>query len=263
MQTLKEHLSKLKERLDGTKSEPYVEECKQFKTLYFDHETTQSMMDMQAPMRLVVSYTETMMGFLLFNSSPKSIAMVGLGGGSLPKYCHHHFPESSILVLENNPKIIALRERFHIPRNDDRFEVLECDGAIYLKNTDQTFDVLLIDGFSKSGQPSQLCSEDFYASCFACLNPDGVMMINFSGSTGLSRIYQERIDRIFNQATILLTEDEKMNQILFVCNGKLLSTAAEVLQKRSMKLSADHKISLPRTLQNFLKQRKNDAIESS
>lgn len=33
-----------------------------FKALYFESEVTQSFMDMQAPKRLVVSYTETMMG---------------------------------------------------------------------------------------------------------------------------------------------------------------------------------------------------------
>jgi len=261
MQTIKESLSALKERFDGTKGEPFVIESNKFKALYFDHESTQSLMDTRAPMRLVVSYTETMMGFLLFNSNPKSIAMVGLGGGSLAKYCHHHLPDSAIVILENNPKIIALRDQFHIPKNDARFEVRECDGAQYLKNTDKTFDVLLIDGFNKSGQPSQLCSDDFYASCFACLNPDGLMMINFSGSTGLSQIYQDRIHRIFNQSSVLVTEDDRMNQILFACKGTLLSASAEILLKRSIELSISHEVHLPRTFQNFLIQRKNDLIQ--
>ena len=261
MLTLKENLSKLKERFDGTKGEPYIVESKKFKALYFDHESTQSLMDIQAPIRLVVSYTETMMGFLLFNPNPISIAMVGLGGGSLAKYCHHHLPASSIMVLENNPKIIALRDQFQCPKNDSRFEVMECDGAQYLKNTDKKFDVLLIDGFNKSGQPSQLCSDDFYANCFACLNPDGVLIVNFSGSSGLSQIYQERINRIFNQSSVLVTEDDKMNQILFACNGTLLSSTAEALLRHSLQLSATHDIHISRTLQNFLMQRKKDAVD--
>ena len=32
---------------------------------------------------LVLSYTRTMMAFLLFNSEPKRIAVLGLGGGSI------------------------------------------------------------------------------------------------------------------------------------------------------------------------------------
>lgn len=255
MQNLKESFSKLREKLGGTQSDPYVVESKKFKALYFDSESTQSLMDMQAPMRLVVSYTETMMGFLLFHPEPKSIAMIGLGGGSLAKYCHHHLPASSILVLENNAKVIALKNQFHIPDNDARFKVIKEDGAEYLRNTEELFDVLLIDGYTKLGQAPQLCSEDFYASCLASLNPGGIMAINLSGAAGLNQVYQERIDRIFEYQSIAVMEDDRMNQILFVCKGDLLRISAEDLLRRSAQLSRSHEIHLPRTAQNFLLQR--------
>ncbi len=258
MQFLKEGLSRLKEKFDGTQGEPYIIESNKFKALYFDSESTQSLMDMQAPIRLVVSYTETMMGFLLFHSDPKSIAMIGLGGGSLAKYCHHHLPGSSVLVLENNSKVIALKEKFHVPQNDSRFQVVEADGAAYFRNTEEKFDILLIDGYTKLGQAAQLCSEDFYASCLACLNPNGMLVINFSGAAGLNQVYQERIDRIFNRPSILVMEDDRMNQILFVSNGASLTLPAEDLLRRSNYLSKTHEIHLSRTVQNFLLQRKID-----
>lgn len=258
MQLFKEGLSKLKEKFDGTLGEPYIVESKKFKALYFDSESTQSLMDMQSPIRLVVSYTETMMGFLLFRSNPKNIAMIGLGGGSLAKYCHHHLPGASILVMENNPRVIALKDKFHVPENSPHFQVLEADGAAYLRGTEDKFDVLLVDGYTKQGQAAQLCSEDFYASCLACLKPDGVLVINFSGAAGLNQVYQERIDRIFEHPSVLVMEDDRMNQILFVSNGAGLSTPAEDLMRRSRALSGTHNIHLARTTQNFLAQRKAD-----
>jgi spermidine synthase len=258
IQIFKEGLSKLKEKFDGTQGEPYVVESKKFKALYFDSESTQSLMDVQAPIRLVVSYTETMMGFLLFQSNPKSIAMIGLGGGSLAKYCHHHLPGASILVLENNPKVIALKSKFHVPENSVHFKVLEADGAAYLRNTEEQFDVLLVDGYTKLGQAAQLCSEDFYASCLACLKPNGILVINFSGAAGLNQVYQERIDRIFDHPSVLVVEDDRMNQILFVSKGLALNTPAEDLLRRSSELSKTHEIHLDRTTQNFLAQRRLD-----
>ena len=258
MQSIKAGLSKLKEKFDGTQGEPYIVESNKFKALYFDSESTQSLMDIQAPIRLVVSYTETMMGFLLFHSDPKSIAMIGLGGGSLAKYCHHYLPNSSIVVLENNPKVIALKSKFHVPENDGRFRVIEADGAFYLRNTEEKFDALLIDGYTKLGQAAQLCSEDFYASCLACLNPNGIVVINFSGAVGLNQVYQERIDRIFEQPSVLVMEDDRMNQILFASNGEALATKSEDLLKCSRHLSKTHDIHLDRTAQNFLSQRKVD-----
>lgn len=259
IQGLKEGLSKLKEKFDGTQGEPYIVESKKFKALYFDSESTQSLMDMQAPIRLVVSYTETMMGFLLFHENPKKIAMIGLGGGSIAKYCHHHLPKASIVVLENNPKVIALKDQFHVPENSNQFKVLEADGAAYLKNTEEKFDVLLVDGYTKLGQAAQLCSEDFYASCLDCLNPEGVLVINFSGAVGLNQVYQERIDRVFDRPSVLVVEDDRMNQILFASKDSSLNTPSEDLMRRSSALSKVHDIHLARTIQNFLAQRKLDA----
>lgn len=256
MQNLKESLSKLKERFDGSPGEPYIVESKKFKALYFHNESTQSLMDMQAPMRLVVSYTETMMGFLLFHPEPKSIAMIGLGGGSLAKYCHHHLPAASILVLENNAKVIALKNQFHVPDNDARFKVIEADGAEYLRNTEELFDVLLIDGYTKSGQAPQLCSEDFYSSCLASLNPGGIMVINFSGAASLNQVYQERVDRVFDHPSVLVVEDDRMNQILFVGKDSSLDISSEDLLRRSAVLARTYDIHLTRTTQNFLSQRK-------
>jgi spermidine synthase len=161
-------------------------------------------------------------------------------------------------VLENNPKVIALKDKFHVPENDARFRVMEADGAGYLRDTEEKFDVLLIDGYTKLGQAAQLCSEDFYASCLACLKPNGIVVINFSGAVGLNQVYQERIDRIFDQPSVLVMEDDRMNQILFVSNSAALATRPEDLLKCSHHLSKTHDIHLTRTTQNFLSQRKID-----
>lgn len=256
---LKEGLSKLKQKFDGTQGDPYIVESNKFKALYFDSESTQSLMDMQAPIRLVVSYTETMMGFLLFKPKPKSIGMIGLGGGSLAKYCHQYLPEASILVLESNAKVIALKDEFHVPENSARFKVLEADGAAYLRDVEEKFDVLLVDGYTKLGQATQLCSEDFYSNCLACLEPNGILVINFSGAVGLNQVYQERIDRVFDYPSVLLMEEDQMNQILFVSKDSSLSSSAEDILRRSADLSKTHEIHLTRTAQNFLAQRKRDS----
>jgi spermidine synthase len=137
--------------------------------------------------------------------------------------------------------------------------VLEADGAAYLRNTEEKFDVLLVDGYTKLGQAAQLCSEDFYASCLACLNPDGVLVINFSGAAGLNQVYQERIDRVFEYPSVLVVEDDRMNQILFVSKDSSLGAPSEELMRKSSDLSKVHDIHLTRTIQNFLTQRKLDS----
>src|SRR3546814_9122322 len=60
----------------------------------------QSIMSIDDPDRLMLDYTRQMMGFLLFNPSPQTIEMIGLGGGSLAKYCYKYLPDVSITAVE-------------------------------------------------------------------------------------------------------------------------------------------------------------------
>ena len=55
--------------------------------------------------------------------------MIGLGGGSMPKWCYQQLPETDITVIEISPIVISLREQFYIPTDDERFRVLCGDGA--------------------------------------------------------------------------------------------------------------------------------------
>ena len=66
------------------------------------------------PSELAVNYTRTMMGFLLFNQHAVNIAMIGLGGGSLLKFCYLHLPTTHFTAIEINPDVIALRHEFEV-----------------------------------------------------------------------------------------------------------------------------------------------------
>lgn len=45
--------------------------------------------------------------------------MIGLGGGSMPKWCYHQLPATDITVIEISPIVISLREQFYIPADND------------------------------------------------------------------------------------------------------------------------------------------------
>ena len=89
---------------------PYVHETGNARALHFSLHETQSRMRLDDPDALDLAYTRTMMGFLLFHPDPRQIAMIGLGGGSLAKFCHRHLPRASIEVVEINGHILELRD---------------------------------------------------------------------------------------------------------------------------------------------------------
>ena len=161
-----------------SESRPFVRDVGDRRSLHFSEQVIQSSMSLLNPDALELEYTRMMMGFLLFNPEPDRIVMVGLGGGSLAKFCHRHLPRSQVEALEINPAVAAAR-RFHgaagrrtFPRHRPR------RGRIPGGASDHA-DVILLDGFGDQGMPDALCSEAFYADCLRALRDDGLLVINF------------------------------------------------------------------------------------
>lgn len=148
------------------------------RTLEFTPGEVQSEMLVSRPDALVLEYTRAMMCFALFAPDPRHIVMVGLGGGSLAKFCHRHFPRARITVLEIRDDVIALRDQFCLPPDDARLRILHCDAADYLARMPGCCDVLMVDGFDSQGLPSTLTDGAFYAACRRALHPGGVLVAN-------------------------------------------------------------------------------------
>ncbi|MDB5964354.1 MAG: spermidine synthase-like protein [Polaromonas sp.] len=202
---------------------PFLQDDGQALSLHFTPVELQSRMSKRNPWHLEVDYTRTMMGFLLLQPVPARLAMVGLGGGSLAKFCRRLLPDCHITAVENNPHVIALRHAFAIPDDDARFEVLLEDGAAFIARTLGTLDVLLVDGFDHGGQPAALCTQAFYDHCFATLAPDGVLAVNLHLDDADYPLWVDRILRSFGGNAVEVPAPEKSNCIVLASRGAVIS----------------------------------------
>lgn len=204
---------------------PFVYESLTTKALHFSICEIQSRMRIEDPDALDLEYTRTMMGFLLFHPDPRRIAMIGLGGGSLAKFCHRHLPRAHIRVVEINPHVIALRDEFLVPPDDDRFRVVRGDGARFVRQAAERPDILMVDGFDDQGQPSRLCTQGFYDACAALLPPDGIMVVNLHyGNAGYAG-QLARIRRSFGDAVLVVDDADLSNSIVFARKGRRFDEA--------------------------------------
>lgn len=216
--------------------QPFVRNDGASKSLHFTLGELQSRMLIHQPWRLDVDYTRTMMGFLLFQPAPAHIGMIGLGGGSLAKFCYRQLPASRITVLEINPHVMALRRDFQIPDDDERLQVIAADGALYLQAEKPVFDVLLVDGFDHQGQPAALCSQRFYDDCHAALADGGVLVVNLHADDPDYPVLAARISRSFSGHALEIMAAEKSNGLVFACKGQALSTRSISLQRSLLSL---------------------------
>lgn len=246
-------MSDLSDRLKTAK--PVVCYEAGFVSLLLDDGNMQSLMRKSKPHRLELGYTRTMMGFLLFNPKPRHIAMIGLGGGSIPKHCYRQMQDVRITVVEIDPEIIALRNRFYIPPDNERFKVICGDGAAYVAAEKGTLDVLIVDGFDAEGQVPQLCTQPFYHNAYSSLAEHGVMVVNVLGADPNFELYMDRIRHSFGgQVTVSKSEDCD-NRIIFAVKGTAFQLGAEVLEKRARELGRLHQLRFFPTLNSILESR--------
>ena len=189
------------------------------RTLHFPGSDIQSRMQLDDPHALDLDYTRTMMGFLLFVPDPRRILMVGLGGGSLAKFCHQHLPQAHITVVEINPQVIALREDFLVPPDGPHFEVVQDDGARAVRRATGV-EVLLVDGFDATGMPEGLASQRFFDDCHDALAPGGLLVVNLHMGDFRYSSLLDRLRRSFDGRVLAVEDDEQSNCIVFASQSQ-------------------------------------------
>jgi spermidine synthase len=107
------------------------------------------------------------------------------------------------------------------------------DGAKFVRESKKRYDVLMVDGFDRCGQPAQLCSKAFYDSCYRTLAPGGVMVVNLLGDSMLETIQcVERMRASYYGAVLTIDTRDSSNHIVFACKNGLPDLDATVLQQR-------------------------------
>lgn len=231
--------------LDDTYDKPFVIDDGERRYLLFDRRLIQSAMRLAEPNALDVRYTQKMMSFLFFQSRPRHIVLVGLGGGSLVKFCHHRLPATRMTVVENNPGVIALRDAFFVPPDGPNLEVLEADGAAYLAQAEQGIEVLLLDAFDKRGYAPSLVNLEFFEQAKAKLCGSGVLVANLAGDEETYAAVIEMARHVFDDQVIVFPVREDDNHMLLAFKDARFEPNWRRLRNLAKELRAKYGLDFP------------------
>ena len=167
--------------------------------LHLGSEWIQGSMLMDAPTVLVHEYIQRMMAWLLFidptGVNKRQALQLGLGAGSLTKFCHKEL-RMKTTAIELNPQVLhACRGWFKLPQDNTRMNVVLADASqeIKLPRWLGTVDALQVDLYDEEAAAPVLDTEDFYSDCRKTLTDDGCMTVNLFGRTSS---YSKSVDKI-------------------------------------------------------------------
>lgn len=255
LEPLDTSLASLWERLTaGRYVKPFIVDTGRRRALQFDLNCEQSAMLRHDPYRLALTYTRKMMAFLVFNRTPRRVLMLGLGGGSLAKFCHRHLPRTALTAVEINSDVLALREEFQIPADDDRFRVIREDAAAYLTALRRLKDVILVDACNHTGIAPELNSLDFYHHAWRCLSREGVLVANICGEPYSRAAHLTRIRTVFGEACVALRAREEDNVIVFAFKKRVPVDDWQRLEPTARELKRHLGLDFPRYVRRMALQ---------
>jgi spermidine synthase len=238
----------------------YVSERFGVRSLHIGSDTVQSAMRLARPNDLELSYTRSMMAFLLFVPAPTEILMIGLGGGSLAKFVVEHLPGARTRVVEVNPRVVSIaRQSFHVPPDGPRFEVIIEDGAAFVQRPDVSVDVLAVDGYEADAYVEELANPEFYNACRQRLKPGGALVVNLWGGDKQFHRLVKAIEDAFPAGTLCLPAERPGNVIVFGFERSPGPLAWKALLRAATTLESEQGLEYPRFVESLKKMNPHDA----
>ena len=176
--------------------------------LHLGSEWIQGSMLLDEPNALVHEYIQRMMAWLLLidpTTAPQRKAVqLGLGAGSLTKFCHKEI-RMHTTAIELNPQVLhACRGWFKLPADNARMQVILEDAAQEIKKSKWigSVDALQVDLYDEEAAAPVLDSADFYADCLSTLTADGCMTVNLFGRSSSFSKSVEKISAAFGRDAV-------------------------------------------------------------
>lgn len=243
----------LKRWLAGRNASVEVSERNGVRSLHLGGDAIQSSMRMTEPDRLELHYTRAMMGALLFNSTPRDILMIGLGGGSIARFVHRRMESTRITTVELNPRVVTVaRSYFALPEDDERLRVVIGDGLAYLPEHPMSADLLFSDAFDDGVSVAPLCTQKAYDACYAALRDGGIFAQNFMADEAKFATYLRRIERAFDGRVLCMPTGDRVNMIVFAMKSDARRVPIETLKKAAGRLERRYALGFPKMVKDIL-----------
>jgi spermidine synthase len=193
---------KLLESKESLYNNIYVYEQPPYVSMTFGHNRriyTESTYNTQDDKDLPVDYTRFMTASLMYAKDVHSILEIGFGGGRTSWYLHRFLPNVQVTSVELDPAVLELAKKYFGIRDEPNFQVVNRDGRLFLSESKDHYDIILIDAYRGPFVPFHLLTKEFYQIVKDHLAEGGVVAQNVEPSTMLFDSAVKTINAVFPQ----------------------------------------------------------------
>jgi spermidine synthase len=207
--------------------------------LHLDTPWVQGAMYLRAPDVIVLEYVQRMMAWMLWRPSAEltegHAVQLGLGAGSITRFCRRVLRMARVTAVELNPAVIAAcRHGFKLPRNDERLTVVQADAGAWVAEREHRgiAQVLNVDLYDHEAAAPVLDDDAFYGHCREVLTAGGVMSVNLFGRASSFERSAARIAAAFGADQVWrLTPTREGNTVVIATRGVRVPEREELLDR--------------------------------
>ncbi len=128
---------------------------------------------------------------IIAHGSVRSVLIIGGGDGGILREVLKHEQIERVVMVEIDPSVIELSKKY-LPKisngafENPRAKIIIQDASLYVKETKESFDVIICDSTDPFGPGKVLFTSEFYGDCKKLLNEDGIF-VNQNGVPFLQR----------------------------------------------------------------------------
>lgn len=155
------------------------------------------------PEYLGFAYTKVAFVGLALTREPSRILVVGVGGGTMPRFLRKYYPNATIDAVDIDPEVVHVAREYFGFKEDDRLRAHVGDGRKFVERVREPYDVIFLDAFGTRNVPPHLTTVEFMRAVRKAVKPTGVVVGNIWGRgpnplyDSMVRTYQEVFDDLY------------------------------------------------------------------
>jgi predicted O-methyltransferase YrrM len=157
--------------------------------------------------------------FAALREPPESMAILGNAAGTTARAYGKYFPATRIDGVEIDGELHEVGERF-FEMDNPRLSLHTADARPWLRQTDESYEVIMVDAYRQPYIPFYLATEEFFELVRDRLEPGGAVIVNAGhpeGNDDLETVLGRTMAEVFE--TVIRDPKEDTNTLLLGTNG--------------------------------------------
>lgn len=193
-----------------------------------DNSIFQSLIKLDQPDVVQFEYIRFLLSSLFLNKAPENILLLGLGGGTAAKALNTLLPQAKLDVVEINPLIPHVAEKFFLYNPNSNTEITVGDGYQFVLNAkDSKYDLIILDAFDKDYIPAPFLTDKFVENVKRILKDDGVVAVN----TFEQSKFFEIESKLYHNSFKSFYELKNGNSRIIIAKKGIIPTLAKIKEK--------------------------------